>query len=177
MRRIARIPRPRADECAGDVASYVDVLEGDDARRLLGSQAEEVERTFLDLPDEKARRRYAPEKWSVKEVVGHLCDAERVYAYRALRFARNDPTPLPGFDENLYVSAGRFDARTIADVVDEWRIVRAATMALFDGLDSAALARRGVANGHEVSVRALAWLAVGHAEHHLDVLSERYGIG
>ena len=128
------------------------------------------------LSEARALHRYAPGKWSVKEVLGHLCDTERIYAYRALRFARNDATPLPGFEEDDYVPAGRFDARPLRDLLDEWQAVRSATLALYRGLDGDALLRRGVANGNLISVRAMAWLAAGHALHHLGVLRERYGV-
>jgi hypothetical protein len=125
---------------------------------------------------EKADFAYAPGKWSVKEVIGHMGDVERVMAYRALRFARNDATPLPGFDENTYVPAAIFGRRNIDDLVDELEVIREATTQLLRHLDEAALARRGVANGAEVSVRALAYIIAGHERHHLRVLRERYGV-
>lgn len=170
------IPRPSADEHSIGVGPYVASVPGDDAWPALSAQVAEMDRRFGRLPEERALHRYAPGKWSVKEVLGHLADAERIYAYRALRFAREDATPLPGFEEDLYVPAGRFDARPLRGLLDEWNAVRAATLALFRGLDGEALLRRGVANGKSVSVRTLAWLAVGHAQHHLDVLRERYGV-
>jgi len=113
----------------------------------------------------------------VKEVVGHLSDSERVFAYRALRMGRADTTPLAGFDENAYTPAGRFDARPLADILREYESVRAASLALFGGLDEEALLRRGTANGKEISVRALAWIIAGHELHHRRLLVERYGIG
>jgi hypothetical protein len=171
------IARPSAGECSEGAGSYVARVVGSDAWPVLVAQVEEVHRRLGHLSEDRALHRYAPEKWSVKEVVGHLSDAERVYVYRALRFARSDSTPLPGFDENLYVPAGRFDIRPMAALLDEWRTVRMATLSLFRGLDAAALCGRGVANGSIISVRALAWLAAGHTQHHLGVLRERYGIG
>lgn len=171
----ARIPRPAPDEHAAEAGRYVACVPGDDALVPLLAQVEAATRRLASLPEARALHRYAPGKWSVKEVVGHLADTERVYAYRALRFARADATPLPGFDEDLWVPKGRFDARPLEDLLAEWAAVRAATVALLRGLPPEALARRGVANGNEVSVRALAWLAAGHAEHHLRVLAERYG--
>jgi hypothetical protein len=120
------------------------------------------------------RHRYAPGKWSVGEVVGHLCDAERIMAYRALRFARADTTPVPGFEENDYAPAGRFDERTPESLLDEYRAVRAATLALFRNLPDGAGERRGIANGHPISVRALAYVITGHERHHLQVLKDRY---
>jgi len=170
------ILRPSAGEHSVEVGRYLSEVPGEDAWPALSAQVAEVDRLFGPLSGKRALHRYAPGKWSVKEVLGHLADAERIYAYRALRFAREDATPLPGFEENLYVPAGRFDARPLRELLDEWNAVRAATLALFRGLDGEALLRRGVANGKSVSVRTLAWLAVGHAGHHLGVLRDRYGV-
>ncbi|MCC7139913.1 MAG: DinB family protein [Planctomycetes bacterium] len=170
------IPRPGPDECASEAGAYVARVAGDDAAPRLAAQVEVAARRLGPLDDARALHRYAPGKWSVKEVVGHLADTERVYAYRALSFARGDATPLPGFDEDAWTPQGRFDARPLADLLAEWTAVRAATVALFRGLPADALVRKGVANGTPVSVRALAWLAVGHAEHHLGVLADRYGV-
>lgn len=170
------IPRPLPGEHSESAGAYVASVPGADAWPALASQGAEVERTLGALSEARALHRYAPGKWSVKEVVGHLCDAERIYAYRALRFARADETPLPGFEEDDYVPAGRFDARPLGELLEDWRTVRASTLALYRGLDDQALLRRGVANGKLVSVRAIAWLAVGHTHHHLGVLRERYGV-
>lgn len=170
-----QILRPRSDECPEAPGRYAALVPGEDAWPALVGQVSEVERRLGALPEERALHRYAVGKWSVKEVVGHLADAERIYAYRALRFARNDPTPLPGFDENRYVPEGRFDARPLRGLLEEWLAVRAATLALYRGMPAEALARGGVANGLRVSVRALAWVAAGHTLHHLVVLRERYG--
>lgn len=169
------IGRPQSGECPEEPGRYATRVPGEDAWPALVGQVAEVERRLGALPEERALHRYAAGKWSVKEVVGHLADAERIYAYRALRFARNDPAPLPGFDENRYVPEGRFDGRPLRSLLDEWLAVRAATLALYRWVPAAALARCGVANGLRVSVRALAWVAAGHTLHHLDVLRERYG--
>src|SRR2546423_5296233 len=117
-----------------------------------------------------------PGKWSIKEVIGHVTDAERVFSYRALRFARADTISLPGFDENAWVPAGNFGARSLADLAAELDAVRPATIALFRGLDAAALARRGTASDNAVSVRAIAWIIAGHERHHVALLHERYGV-
>src|SRR5256884_2618075 len=108
--------------------------------------------------------------------VGHVTDAERVFSYRALRFARADTISLPGFDENAWVPAGNFEARSLADLAAELDAVRRATIALFRGLDAAALARRGTASDNAVSVRAIAWIIAGHERHHVALLHERYGV-
>jgi uncharacterized damage-inducible protein DinB len=123
-----------------------------------------------------AGHRYAPGKWSVREVLGHLCDAERIFAYRLLRIARGDKTPLEGFDENVYVPAGAFDNRTLADLREEWTATREATVALVRGLPADAWTRRGSANGTSVTAAALAYIILGHVEHHLGVLRDRYGV-
>ena len=120
--------------------------------------------------------RYQPGKWSVKEVLGHITDGERVFSYRALRFARADQTPIPGFDETKWVPAGHFDRRSLQDLVAEYEAVRAATLALFASFDDEALLRRGKANDAEVSVRALAHIIAGHELHHVGLLRERYGL-
>jgi hypothetical protein len=171
-----RIPRPTASEYGPFYRDYIASVPGEDAWPVLDAQADAADRALASLSNERALHRYASGKWSVKEVVGHLIDCERIFAYRALRFARADATPLPSFDENRYVVAGRFDTRSMGDVVDDFRVVRASTLALFRSLEDDALLQSGVANEQRLSVRALAWVAAGHAQHHLDVLRERYGV-
>jgi len=173
---LTTIARPAADEHIEYYAKYMIQVPGDDALSALSTQIHDTLRMLRPLDEAKARHRYAPGKWSVKEVVGHLSDVERVFSYRALRFGRGDTTPLPGIDENAYVEPGRFDHRPLADALDEFTTVRAATVALFGGFDAAALLRRGTANDSPVSVRALAWILAGHELHHRRLLVERYGI-
>jgi hypothetical protein len=123
-----------------------------------------------------AGHRYAPGKWSVREVIGHLCDAERIFAYRLLRIARGDGTPLAGFDENAYVPAGSFESRELNALIKEWMATRDSTIALVRGLPADAWTRRGTANGTNVSAAALAYIILGHVEHHLGILRDRYGV-
>jgi len=170
------IPRPAADEYAPHYAGYIAAVAGTDVRALLKRQCTELEAACAALSDDDARFRYAPQKWSIKEVIGHLSDAERVFAYRALRIARGDATPLSGFDENAYVAVAGFDRRPLAELLREFRQVRAATIALLDPVEPEAWTRRGVANGQAVSLRALACMIAGHAQHHLHLLGERYGL-
>ncbi len=170
------IPRPAADEHAPFYSGYVALVPDGDLVSLLRTQIIDTARTLRALPHEMGEFTYAPGKWTVKEVIGHMSDAERIMAYRALRFARADTTGLAGFDENTYVPAGKFGRRTVADLVDELEAVRAATLHLASHLDDDALARRGVANGNEVSVRALAYIIAGHERHHMKILRERYGV-
>jgi uncharacterized damage-inducible protein DinB len=168
------LARPGADESAPFYHGYIDKVPGEQIGEYLASQLGEVERLLAPLDDAAASFRYAPEKWSVKEVLGHICDAERIFAYRLLRIARADTTPLPGFDENAYVAPAEFDARTIRDLVREFQAVRASTIALVEGLPSAGWQRRGQASGKAISTRALAYIMVGHVTHHLAVLRDRY---
>jgi hypothetical protein len=176
MMSVITLARPEAHEYFEYYGRYIGRVPAGDIRELLASQNAVTRRTLDGVSEEVAMKRYAPGKWSVKEVVGHLTDAERVFSYRALRFARADETPLPGFDENAYVPAANFDARSLASLVDEFADVRRATVALFRGLDDQALLRVGEASGHAVSVRALAYIIAGHELHHLEVLRDRYGI-
>jgi len=171
------IARPDADEHAPYFSKYVARVPGDDAGTALATQLEATLALLAPLDDARARFRYAPGKWSVTEVVGHLRDAEFVFSYRALRFARGDATPLPGFDENAWVPEGRFDGRPLADLIEDWRAVRGATVRLFRSFEPEVLLRRGVANGSPMSVRAAAWNIAGHELHHRALLRERYGLG
>jgi hypothetical protein len=135
-----------------------------------------MEARFRVVPETRGAHRYGPGKWSVKEVVLHLSDTERIMAYRALRVARGDRTPLPGFDETQYTPQSGADAQPLAALVTEWSEVRQATITLFRHLPPEAWSRRGTASGQPVSVRALAWIIAGHERHHLATLEERYGL-
>jgi uncharacterized damage-inducible protein DinB len=168
---------PAAGEYAPHYAGYVARVPPGDVLARLRRQITETAALLRPLDAAKAGYRYASGKWSVIEVLGHLCDAERVFAYRTLRIARGDETPLAGFDENVYVPAGAFDRRSIADVAAEFEAVRAATVTLLGGLPQAAWTRWGVASGQRVTVRALAHIIAGHELHHVDVLRTRYEVG
>jgi hypothetical protein len=139
-------------------------------------QIEETIAPISRMSDQDALSRYAPEKWSIKEVVGHLIDTERVMSYRALRIARGDQTPLASFDENAFVRHAQFDGRSTASLLDEWRSVRDASVRLFEGFSPEVNMRRGTASGAEISVRALAYIIAGHELHHRAILRERYGV-
>lgn len=167
--------RPEAAEVPAGFVGYVGkVRQGEDLMALMQSQLDEVRTAFGRFPETRGTYRYAPDKWSVKELLGHLSDVERIFCYRALRFARKDPTALPGFDENDYAPAMEADGRKLADLLEEWLDVRRATISFLRGLPAEAWGRRGIANGKEISVRALAYAIAGHARHHLEVLAERY---
>lgn len=170
----ARAVRPDRGEFAPFYARYIDRLADGDIVRHLDEQVLETLALLASLPEEKGGHRYAPDKWSIREVIGHMCDAERIMTYRATRFARGDDTELPGYDENLFVANARFNDRTIASLADELEAVRWATVALFDSLTDEEFLRGGVANGQPVTVRALAWIIAGHERHHLELLRTRY---
>jgi uncharacterized damage-inducible protein DinB len=171
------LSRPAADEAAPSYQGYIAKVPGENIGEQLVDQLAEVERLFGALDDTAALARYAPGKWSVKEILGHLTDAERIFAYRLLRVARGDATPLPGFDENAYVPAGRFDERPLRALAAEFRAVRLSSVALASGLPSTSWFKVGQASGKSVSARALVYIIVGHVAHHLGVLRERYGLG
>lgn len=166
--------RPAPNEHAEYYGRYIKLVpDGDVVARMERQIADTV--ALLDrFGEARAGHRYAPDKWSVREVVGHLADAERMFAYRGLAFARGEKQPLPGFDENAYTVAGRFDARTLADMSAEFQRVRAATVALFRGFDDTAWNGSGVANKNPISVRAIAWIIAGHELHHVALFRERY---
>ena len=170
----ATIPRPDATEYVPYYDTYISKVPKGDVLKVLEDQRRETQQLLSGLSDAKALHRYAPEKWSIKQVVGHLMDTERVFCYRALAFGRADANPLPGFDEKAWAPAGRFDARALKDLAPELDAVRRATIALFSGLDDEALTRRGVANNNPITVRALAWIIAGHERHHVAILRERY---
>jgi len=171
------LPHPNADEFDPAEASYVARIDAvNDAGRQFEEQRDRVVSRLSRLSNDQAAFRYAQGKWSVTEIVGHLADAERVFAYRLLRIGRGDETPLAGFDENTYVPGGAFDRRSLADVLDEWVAARNATLALVRGMPSDGWARRGTANDKVVTTRALVYIMLGHVEHHLAILADRYGI-
>jgi DinB superfamily len=167
--------RPGVGEYAASFADYVHrVADEEDIVEALGSQREQALARLEGMAETRGDYRYAPNKWSIKEMVGHLCDTERVFAYRALRIGRGDTTPLPSFDDQAYVAEARAGDQTLADLVAEWGDVRRATIALFRNLPAVAWDRQGTASDHPISVRALAYIIVGHMRHHLQVLEERY---
>jgi DinB family protein len=171
------VGRPEPDEIPTPWVGYIKRVPEPDPVIVSAAQIEETATLLRGLSETEAMYRYERGKWSIKEVVGHLCDIERIMSYRALRFARGDNTPLPGFDENAYVPAAKFDGRSLADLVGELRTARASTLALLRTFDADAWRRRGTANGKPVSVRALAYMIPGHERHHVEILKTRYRVG
>lgn len=171
---VPRYDRPDATEFAPFYAGYIAKVPDGDLLATLEAQAGEYVQTLVAVTEAKSSFAYAPGKWTIKELLGHVVDAERVFSYRAMRIARGDQTPLPGFDEQAWVPLSGANDRTVADLVGEFRAVRAATLAQLRHLPADSVTRRGTASGREVSVRALAWIIAGHALHHLGILRERY---
>lgn len=167
--------RPQPGEYADYAAADIAAVPGDDAVEALARLAQETRTTFLFLEDAaESGFAYAPGKWTVKQVLGHLVDDERIFAYRLLCVARGEENELPGFDENCYATHAEFERRPLEDLLVDYGAVRAATLALLRGLPPSAWTRRGRVNGYECSVRGLAFHIAGHELHHLRILRERY---
>ncbi|MEO5903060.1 MAG: DinB family protein [Gemmatimonadaceae bacterium] len=169
-----RAIRPVEGEFLPYYGQYIDKVPDGDIVETLKSQVSETLALIRSIPAGDSDKRYAPDKWSIREVVGHVIDAERIFVYRALRFARADSTPVPGFDENTYAKNGPYSHVSLADIASELEHVRAATVHFFGNLEEQALSRRGSANGAEISVRGLAYVLAGHEIHHVGVLRTRY---
>jgi uncharacterized damage-inducible protein DinB len=168
------IARPLAGEYAPYYDRYISLIPSNDILNALDQQRRDTMLLLSCREEEDGDYRYAPEKWSAKDVLGHVCDTERIFAYRALRIARADATPMEGYEQDDYVRHGRFAQRALADLVEDFIAVRRATLSLLRNLEEAAWTRRGVANQHEVSVRALAYIIAGHELHHRRILQEKY---
>jgi hypothetical protein len=171
------IPRPADDEFAPYYTPYIAALPAGDVLTTLEHDLADTLTLFHATPEARGTFRYAPGKWSVKDVVNHIIDAERIFAYRALRIARGDQTPLATFAENAYAVSANADDRTIADLAAELEAVRHATLMLFRSFRVDVMTIRGTASGFPVTPRALAHILAGHARHHVNVLRERYGLG
>lgn len=171
------IARPKPGEYAPYYDRYISLIQGEEILATLDQQRKETMLLLCSRDEQDGNFRYAPEKWSAKEVLGHVCDTERVFAYRALRFSRADATPVEGFEQDDYVRNGPFANLRLADLIEEFIAVRRATLSLLRSLDEAAWMRRGVANKSEVTVRALAYIIAGHEVHHRRILEEKYFAG
>jgi hypothetical protein len=168
--------RPDRSEAAEYYFTYIDQVPDGDICDILDRQQTETLTLLRGISNEKSLHRYAPDKWSIREVVGHLNDTERVFAFRSLWFARGFETPLPSFDQNVAVPASGAHGRSWTSHVDEFSAVRQATVAFFRNLAPDAWTRRGTASGNPFSVRALAWIAAGHVTHHTAILRDRYSL-
>lgn len=166
--------RPQPDEHDPHYSHYLALVQEEDIVKAIEEQGATTGALLRNLSEKHAAFRYAEGKWSIKQIVGHVTDATRVFAYRALSIARGETRSLPGFDENSFVENGGFDERSLNDLLDDLESTRAATLRFLRGLPEAAWTRKGSANNSPVSVRALAWMIAGHERHHVNVLRERY---
>lgn len=169
--------RPATTEYAPFYATYVNLVTEDDTVAALATQLDEVTALLQPVSEAEGNVAHSPYTWTVKEVVGHMTDGERVFGYRALRFGRNDPTPLPGFEENGFASAAEFNRIPLADLVAEFAAVRRANLYLLRHMPAAAEGRGGVASDNFVTVRALAAMMLGHVRHHTNILKKRLQAG
>jgi len=166
--------RPEKTEYAAYYEGYVSRVPDGEITTILRRQMDETLTLLRGIPENRGDYRYADGKWSIKELIGHITDSERVFSYRALRFGRGDATPLSGFEQDDFVRGGNFAKRTVADLAGEFENVRKSTISLFASLDAEAVSRRGSANNNEVSVKGLAYIIAGHELHHIDILRSRY---
>ena len=173
---ITQSARPEPAEYASFYHAYIASVPDGDVVELLRTGGRELADAIARIPEARGGHRYGPDKWTIREVIGHLIDAERIFAYRALRIARGDQTLLPGFDENEYVKSASSDQRTLADLAHELAVVRESSVLLFESFPDEVWTRTGNANGKAMSVRALAYVVAGHPRHHLRILRERYGV-
>ncbi|MEP6985704.1 MAG: DinB family protein [Chloroflexota bacterium] len=172
------IARPHADEFVPFYAGYVQrVPENSDIIALMSSQPDELQNLLKNVSDTQANAHPGPQEWSIKEVLGHICDAERVFAYRAMRIARADETPLAGFEQNSYVRATDFNTRNLQDLIDEFTFQRRANVLCFKALTEEETARTGTTSDNAVSVRAILYIIVGHVMHHIESFKADYNLG
>lgn len=169
-----KMKKPGSRESASYYKHYINLNTNTNIVKSLTTQIAQIKKMFGGVKPANQNFRYAKGKWSVKELLGHIMDAERIFGYRALRIARKDKTHLAGFEENHYVKNGFFEKRSMASLLEEFIALRKANIELFKSLDESRLAYKGIANGSHVSVRALAYIISGHTIHHLGILKERY---
>jgi uncharacterized damage-inducible protein DinB len=165
--------RPQPDEFGIFYQKYIDTVS-DDVIADLQSQALSFPEFLTSIPLEKYNYAYADGKWTIKELVGHVIDTERIMTYRLTRFARLDGTELPGFEENSYVANAHFNDRSMESLIEEFRLLRLSNMHLFSSLNEEELERKGLANGHVISVKALLFVIAGHLKHHRNIITDRY---
>jgi uncharacterized damage-inducible protein DinB len=162
------------NEYAGFFSTYINILENVNLNEELEICLHEFIRFVQNIPLDKFDYRYAERKWTIKEIIQHIIDTERIFSYRALRISRNDKTPLPGFDENEYVDNTNANARSIQDLLTEMAVVRQSSLSLFKSFSSEQLLRIGTASNNQISVRAIGFIIIGHQKHHQKIFEERY---
>jgi hypothetical protein len=168
------MPRPEESEYSKSMSAYIDHVPEEDVCAALASQTEVTRALIESIGEERSAFRYAPDKWSIKQVVGHFTDTERIFSYRTMAIARGEQQPLPGFDENAYVVNAGFESLALSDLLESYLAVRRSTLLMLRQLPPEAWQRRGTASGNSVTVRAFAYAILGHERHHLKVLRERY---
>lgn len=166
--------RPASTEAGPYYFTYIDQVVGDDPLSTIEKQLDESLRFFATISEEKSKHRYAPEKWSIRQVLNHITDTERSFAFRALWFARGFQDPLPSYEQDIAAVGANADAISWTDHIEEFHRVRLATISLFKNMPSDAWTRTGIASGNRFSVRALAFITAGHVVHHVRILKERY---
>lgn len=166
--------RPAKTDYAEYYQKYIDLIEGEDIISILSALNKESSDVLNSFSQSKGNYAYAQGKWTVKEVVGHMMDTDRIFAYRALAIARGEKQPLPSFDQDEYVRNGKFNLRELSDLTYEYRLLRESNLLLFKGFDQSVYSNRGIAAGKEVTVLALMWMIAGHQKHHLKILREKY---
>src|SRR5437868_4322297 len=170
-----KIQKPQEEEYNRDTVPYINLLPDDGLIiKHLANNSKKTKSFILSLPEKKFQYRYAEDKWTIKEILIHIMDHERIFAYRALRIARNDKTSLPGYDADHYAQYSRANERSLKEIFEEYNTVRNATISLFKSFDEAAFLRMGTAIGHTVSVRAIGYHIAGHELHHINIIKERY---
>ena len=166
--------RPNPADYNSYYETYIKEIEGDDILKILNEQNKKTQEVLNSFSEHKGNYRYADGKWTVKEVVGHLLDTERVFAYRALCVARGEKKSLPGFEQDDYVKDGNFNSRNLSDLNYEFRLLRESNLLLFRSFSEDMLNKRGTANSSAITVRAILWIIAGHEKHHVKILMERY---
>jgi uncharacterized damage-inducible protein DinB len=166
--------RPSKNEHPPYYEYYINLVESDYGVKALENQIIEMQQFIGMVPVELEEYRYAEGKWSIKEVLGHICDVERILGYRALCIARGEQTPLPGFDEDAYVAGANFNKRSLYELAHEFGIVRESNIVMFKGFDESTLDKIGTTNNQKVSVRSILFMIAGHEKHHINVIKERY---
>jgi uncharacterized damage-inducible protein DinB len=169
-----KIARPEPGDYAPYYDRYISLVPGSDILATLDTQRRQTMMLLCGRDESEGDFRYAPDKWSAKQVVGHVCDTERIFAYRALRISRGDRTPIEGYEQDDYVRNGPFAAIGLEELIEDYIAVRRATLTLLRNLDESAWRRRGIANKNEVTVTALAYMIAGHELHHRQILEEKY---
>ena len=166
--------RPESTEFAPYYSNYISLVDGNDVLRTLDGQPAEVRKLVADLPEEKGTFAYADGKWTIKELLSHIIDGERIFSYRVLRISRGDTTPLEGFEQDNYIATSNANNRSFADLLEEFELQRRSNLLMVNNISDEGSKRIGTASDNPVSVRALTYIMAGHATHHINILRERY---